>query len=229
MSRSHSRCTLMVLLACGAMVTACSDSAAPPAGPGQPLSIGAAGPADTTTRIPRGVGGQVANPRAQLQAEFRKRPDFEEVCRGLHRGSDRMASLVGCGLSFAEPGRPGFASDQMSDELAAMQAEVDEIVASIDEAWNAGRDVYAVDARTGMTTLPAISGPCAGLLSAALGATALATLDVVVWAGSAYSGLFPAAYAALSHLRVSGPAAALAVLTYMNHCRGGTPDPKLPR
>jgi hypothetical protein len=229
MSRSNSPVSsLMVLLACAGLMTACSDSAAPPSGPPQ-VATAVSASADTATRIPRGAGGQVANPRARLQAEFRKRPDFEEACRGLHVVSSRYATSMGCGLDDTQSSSTRGFVDGNDEEWEAMLAEADEFAQAIDLAWGGGESPYLFDGLSTSTGPLFSSAQCNERLVNALSATGLATVDLFRFGFAFSRGNIAGARQALQDLRHSGPAAVNAIGAYVANCPGGTPEAKQPR
>jgi hypothetical protein len=218
----------MVLLACGGLMTACSDSAAPPSGPPQVASAVSAS-ADTATRLPRGAGGQVANPRAQLQAEFRKRPDFEEACRNAGVVSDRLAKFVGCPAGSSDIVQRTVGDEDLPPEILELIAEVEGLASALDAAWNPGP--YSVSdygrplASDGVPV-------CTALMWTALGATSRAVIDVLAFGWGVRTRNLNLITSAGADARRNIPIAIAAVGTYFaceEFAGGGEGPGKRPR
>jgi hypothetical protein len=208
--------SIMVVLALSGVATACSSDGAPSTGP-SPVVREASRVADSLVGKPRGVGGQVANPRAQLQAAFRKRPQFAAECQSLAQGSSRMAALVGCEGLDLDAARTAVVDGEFTPEMLELIAEMDALVAELELAWNP--PAYLVDCGPG--ALASTTNPCSGLFWTAMGATARATLDVMAFGWgvrTANAGLMSSAAAAA---RISIPATIAAVGTYMSCDSGG--------
>jgi hypothetical protein len=226
---ARSRSSVIALLIIGQSMTACSDRVASPFGLPQPSSISAR-PQEAQRVASSDDTLNFSAARARFQAEFKKRPDFTKLCTDLGDGSARMSKMLGCpAASLASPPHAPM-HDQLDDEFAEMQAEVDALVAEVDNAWNGGREVYTVASAVPSGTQQSMSVMCRDLMNAALVSTGTVAAGVAAFAASSLLRMAPLAKVAVSWLRNTVPIAVSAISVYVGACSdGGTPEPKQPR
>ncbi|MCU0633336.1 MAG: hypothetical protein MUE41_00575 [Gemmatimonadaceae bacterium] len=198
----------MVLAA--SLLTACSDSGDVVTSP--ILTGSERGASVTTDSVTSRVRGPVASPRARLKALLSAEPDFAERCTGVALVSTRLAETMGCDGALIAKAAGSARVTEPNPELEAMQAEVDQLLWELDQAWN--QSPYARDGAAEVAGVASTANPCSDRLAVALGAVAMATVDVAAFGLASAHGNVPVASMALGWLRVSIPAAVGAVTAY---------------